>query len=361
MNYKRLLFLWLLMVMFSGGIRAQTYTDHIVRSSKISAKSSVEVYNKYGKVHVRTWEKDSVRFEVDLRIHTSSYDKLRKLKNQIDFDFTSTNYYIVANTNFTKSGGIFSDFVETIVPSNDVVINYTVFIPKNATLKIENKFGDIYIDDFYGNLDIILSNGNLKANDLSGNTLLSINTGHGVVNHLEKGKVDISYSEIELKDVGKIDLETKHSEVYISKAKILKVDSKSDKYNIREVDKVIGEGNFTRLTIERLFEEINFSNKYYGITIESVNSGFSFINIVSEYTDLDVVFDKGVNYNLDITHHEDVHLTYPSSLSRLETKTIDSDNKLLITYGPVGQYVKTNSPKVKIVAEKKCYVNIIQK
>ena len=53
MNYKRLLFLWLLMVMFSGGARAQTYTDHIVRSYKISAKSSVEVYNKYGKVHVR--------------------------------------------------------------------------------------------------------------------------------------------------------------------------------------------------------------------------------------------------------------------------------------------------------------------
>jgi hypothetical protein len=333
----------------------------MIRSYHISAKSSVEIYNKYGKVHVRTWEKDSVRFEVDLRIHTSSSDKLRKLKNQIDFDFTSTNYYIVAKTNFIKKGGVFSDFVETIVPSNDVVINYTVYIPRNTTLKIENKFGDVYIDDFSGNLNLFLSNGNLKANSLSGNTFLKINTGHGQINQINKGKIELSYSEIDLKEVGKIDLETKHSEVYIAKANHLKVSSKSDKYNIREVNNVSGSGNFTKLIIEKLFNEISFSNKYYGITIESVSSGFSFINIVSEYTDLDIIFDRGVNYNLDITHHEDVHLTYPSNLSKLETKSIDADNRLLLTYGPVGSNVKTTSPKMKIIAEKKCYVNIVQK
>jgi hypothetical protein len=64
---------------------------------------------------------------------------------------------------------------------------------------------------------------------------------------------------------------------------------------------------------------------------------------------------------LDITHHEDVHLTYPANLSKLETKSIDEDNRLLLTYGPVGSNVKTTSPKMKIVAEKKCYVNIVQK
>jgi hypothetical protein len=360
MNYKRLLFLWLLMVMFSGGTWAQTYTDHIVRSYKMSAKSSIEVYNKYGKVHVKTWEKDSVRFEVDLKIHTTSSEKLRKLKNQIDFDFTSTNYYIVAKTNFTKSGGIFSDFVETIVPSNDVVINYTIYIPEYAALKIENKFGDVYIDDFTGNLDLSLSNGNLKANSLLGNTTVNINTGHGVINKIEKGRIDVSYSEIEMKNIGKIDLNSKHSEVYIAKANEVKINSKSDMYTIREVYQVQGNGNFTKLIISKLFKEINFSNKYYGITIESVDSGFNFINLVSEYTDLDIMFEKGVNYNLDITHHEDVHLTYPASLSRLQTKSIDEENKLMLTYGPVGPNVKTTSPKVKIVAEKKCYVNIIQ-
>lgn len=361
MNYKRLLFLWLIIVMFSGGARAQMYADHIVKNFKISERSSVEVYNKYGKVHVRTWDKDSVRFEVDLRVQASSSDKLKKLKNQINFDFTSTNYYIVAKTDFTKSGGIFSDFFETIVPSNNVIINYTVYLPKNATLKVDNKFGDVYIDDFEGNLGLVLSNGNLKGNNLIGNTSIKLTTGHGVINKIEKGKLDISYSEIELKEAGKINIDSRHSEIIINKGKNIKVHSKSDKYDIKEINKISGEGNFTKLSIEKLFEEIVFSNKYYGIAIESVSSKFSFINIESEYTDLDIVFEKGVSYNLDITHHEDAHLMYPTSFSKLETKEIDSDNRLKLTYGPVGAGATTTSPKVKIVAEKKCYVNIVQK
>ncbi len=85
MNYKRLLGLWLIIVMSSGGTWAQTYADHIVRNFKISAKSTVEVYNKYGKVHIRTWDKDSVKFEVDLRIQTSNSEKLNKLKKEQDY------------------------------------------------------------------------------------------------------------------------------------------------------------------------------------------------------------------------------------------------------------------------------------
>lgn len=347
--------------MFSGGSWAQMYSDHIVRNFKISEKSSIEVVNKYGKVHVRTWEKDSVKFVVDLKIQTTSTDKLKKLKNQINFDFTKTNYYIVAKTDFVKSGGVFSDLFETIIPSNDVSINYVVYIPKSATLKIENKFGDIYIDDYYGNLDIILSNGNLKANGIYGNSNISITTGHGVINEFKNGQIDISYSELEIKDAGRIDLDSRHSEVYLSLVDVAKVVSKSDKYIIGEINKIKGEGNFTKLQIENLHNEINFSNKYYGIAIDKINSSFNFVNISSEYTDVDLVFEAGVKYNLDITHHEDVHLVYPIALSKLETEVFDADEHMLMTYGPVGTGVTPTSAKVKITATKKCYVNIVHR
>ena len=139
MTCKRRFGLWLVIFLLSAAARAQTYTDHIVRNFKISPKSSVEVFNKYGKVHIRTWENDSVKFEVDLRIQTSSNEKLNKLKSQISFDFTNTNYYITAKTTFNKSGGVFSDVVETFVPSNEVSINYVIYIPASTTLKVENK------------------------------------------------------------------------------------------------------------------------------------------------------------------------------------------------------------------------------
>lgn len=359
MMYRRLLFLWLLTVMFVGYARAQVYTDHIVRNFKVSDRSVVEVTNKYGKIHIRTWDKDSVKFIVDLKIQTSNPQKLQKLKSQVDFDFTSTNYYVVARTKFSKSGGVFSDVVETFVPSNTVTINYTIYLPKSTNLKIENKFGDVYLDDLSGNLTLKLSNGNLKANHLAGYTTLNIASGDGMVNKMDKGKVTVAYSDFQIRDCGDIEFDTRSSRIEIRKAKSLKVYSRRDKYFVDAAGLLIGDGNFTTIELGELNKELNVDLKYGEVRVERIAKDFSLINILSAYTDISLYFKTDASYNLDITHHEDVYLMYPTKIKSLETKKLDDDTNTKLTYGMVGNPKVSAVPKVKILAEKKCYLSIV--
>lgn len=359
MNYKRVLFIWLVMVVFSGELMSQAYTDHIVKSFKMTQKSSVEVSNKYGKVHVQTWDKDSVRFIVDVRLQTTNTQKLHKLKNQINFDFTSTNYYIVAKTEFNKTGGVFSDMVESLVPSNTVTINFMVFLPKSATLNIENKFGDVYIDDFYGNLDVNLSNGNLKGNYLKGNTSIDLVSGGATVYKIDKGSIKVGSSDFEIREAGNLNIESRSSRIEIRKAEKVRITSKYDKYFIDEIKEISGDGYFTSVHLSKLRSELSSTLKYGEISIENILSTFSLINVNSTYTDIELQFAEGAQYNLDITHISDAHLTYPSGIKKLETKELG--DKMLLTYGLVGANTATNVPKVKIVAEKKCYINIIHR
>lgn len=361
MNYKRFLYLWLVIVMFSGGLRAQVYTDHINRAFKVSPKSSVEVFNKYGKVHVVTWDKDSVMFQVDLRISTNNEQKLEKLKNNISFDFTSTNYYVVAKTTFARSRGIITEFVDAFVPSNSVVIDYIVYIPRQATLKIDNKFGDVYIDDFSGNLDLTLSNGELKANYLSGNTSIKLNSGDGVINRVDRGKIYISYSDLMIKQATKIDIESKSSVITVNKGENLRINSRRDKYFFEDLKEISGDTYFTNLKIGNLKNEASLQFKYGGIIIEQIQRNFGLINIHSEYADIDLFFVKGSAYNLDISHHQDVYLKIPSSMAETQTEELNKEDKMMLTYGKIGSNVTVNSPKVKIDATKKCVINIIHK
>jgi len=361
MNYKRLLFLWLVIVMFSGGVWGQEYSRSFVKEYKVSGKSTVEVYNKYGKVHVVTWNKDSVRFEVELRVSATDQKKLDKLKSNIDFDFVSTNYYVIARTEFTKSGGIFSDMVETIIPSNNVSIDYVVYLPSNTNLKLENKFGDIYVDDFNGNLDLFLSNGALKANKLVGNINIQLNSADAMVNEVKSGVINLRYSDIEIRHANKLDFDTKFSKVNVDNAKQLKINSRRDSYQIREVGILSGKGDFTKMNIERLTSNLNFSNKYYSLTVEEINPKFNIINISSELTDVELYFTRETSYSLDITHHPDVFLSYPKEKSKLETKELNDEDKLLLTYGTIGNSKQPNLPKVKIFANKKCFINLRQR
>lgn len=359
-------FVFTVLFAFLTEVRAQTYTDsrRIVKTFKVTPSTTVDITNKYGKIHVVPWNKDSVKIEVNLMIKSSSHSKINKIKSNIDFDFTQTNYYIVVSTVFgTKYNTILSDLknlAETFLTvENQVTIDYTIKMPSWTNLKIENKFGDIFIDDLKGDLDLKLSNGDLKANNLTGSANISINYGDGVINYLKDAKLFISYSDLLLKKADKITLDSKSSKITLNTINVMKTKSRRDKYYITESAKLYGDTYFTDVYITRLEKELSFDLKYGNISIETIPQNFSLINISSEYTDIDLIFQKNTSYQFDLTHNNDIVLNYPRDISNLKEKLVDEEEDQYLVYGNIGG-MNTNS-KLRITALKKCYIKIIHK
>jgi len=358
---RTVLYLWLVLFLYPGGVAAQVYTDRKVRNFKVTENTVVEVSNKYGKIHVITWDKDSVRFEVDLRLSTNSYQKMDKMRENITFDFTGTKAYVVAKTTFSNQAGVISDFVDAFIPSNQVSINYMVYLPDYVSLKIDNKFGDIYIDDYNGRVDLTLSNGDLKANKLSGSPRIILSSADGVINSISNGKVYVSYSDLEIKESSGLYLDTKSSRVTLGKGFNVDIDSKRDKFQIGTVRELSVNGYFTSVHTDFLIKQLNCTMKYGDIEINDIADAFSLINIESEYTDIDLYFGRSTSYNLDIVHHNDVLINLPASLARIETKVMNEDENLMLTFGRIGTTAIETSHKVKIRAPKKCNINIIHR
>ncbi len=361
MIYRTVLCLWLALFLDPGGVSGQVYSDRKVRQFKVSEKTSVEVSNKYGKIHVITWDKDSARFEADLRISASNYQKMDKLRDNINFEFTATKTFVVAKTVFTNQATIISDFVDAFIPSNQVSINFMVYVPEYVSLKIENKFGDIYMDDFDGALELILSNGDLKANKLSGTPVVRLSSGNGTINSINDGKVYVSYSDLQIKNAGKVFLETRSSVLTVDQGNDLTIDSRRDKYMIGRINELSATGYFTVLNIENLHRELRCALKYGNIDVRQINDAFSFINIDSEYTDIDLYFERGTSYNLDISHHYDVYINLPANLAKIETQVKNESERIMLTYGRIGTSATETSHKVNINAPKKCNINIIHR
>ena len=364
MNYNKFVTLLLLALFFTSALTAQIYTRKISKSYKVNSSTTIDIFNKYGKVHVVTWDKDSVKFKVNLTIQTSNESKLTKLKQNIGFDFTGTDYYVIAKTRLgKKSGGVFTDLKDiagTIISSdNKVTIDYLVYIPLYANINIENKFGDIYTDDLEGSVNINLSNGDIKANNLNGNSVISLSSGDGVINYMRDGRITVSYSDLTVKTANKLHIDSRSSKIYIDKADYLKSISRRDRLYFQIINDLYGDSYFSDFTLQRLNNELNYNFKYGNLSIALINRYFSFININSEYTDLDLIFEKGSAYIIDILHHQDVILNIPAHLSKTEQKVIDEDDQLLSTYGTIGY--GNPASKVKINAPKKCIVNIVHK
>lgn len=75
-----------------------TETKQINKRFKLTKETQVEITNKYGKIKINTWEKDSIIFDIKIRVEDKKLSRLEKLVSEVDFDFVNSEHYVTART-----------------------------------------------------------------------------------------------------------------------------------------------------------------------------------------------------------------------------------------------------------------------
>ena len=171
--------------------------------------------------------------------------------------------------------------------------------------------------------------------------------------------MEASYADVRIRDAKALIIESKSSNVNVDKTKMLKINSKRDKYVVGEVDNFMGETYFTDIQTQQLTKDLNLNLKYGNIYIQNIVNGFSLVNINSEYTDIELFLQRGTSYQLDITHSPDVYLRLPSENADIQEKVANEETKEMLTYGKIG--TAETASKLKLSAMKKCNISIVQK
>jgi hypothetical protein len=209
-------------------------------------------------------------------------------------------------------------------------------LPPSISLKIENKFGNIYTTDHQGKISIVLSNGDLKVNDLKGNSDLNISFGNATINSLASGKLSLNYSELELRNAANLVVESKSSTLNIETIDNLTINAKRDKYNINQLSTMNGKSSFSYLTIKSFKSDLTLETDYGKVSLEKINPEFKLINLTTSYTDLLLKLPANSSFTTNISHNSSTQITAPESYSGLKPEIIDKKADLYRTKGMAG-------------------------
>jgi hypothetical protein len=351
MKYKLII---LLSILVSSSSYAQIIdAKHIEKRYKVSESSVVEISNKYGKVHIIQWDKDSVEFNIDVKVRGSNEEKVNKLMKTVDFDFTATKYYVIAQTHIkTGNSGFIGDIIniaESLANSDSYVeINYVVMMPSYIELKIDNKYGDVYIGDQFAPFKLNLSNGNFKGNKLTGDLDVTMKFGDATIREIQKGVINISYGSLEVDDAHELRVESKSSKIDIDGVELLRIDSRRDKINLKEVNIIRGTTNFSDIWIYQLYESTDLNMTYGSVNSDNTSNAFSLIKLVSSYTDVNLFFEAGSSFIMDLKLRE-TPVNYPKEMADIMENMVNKEEKRSIMTGTLGANPKS---QVKIEAER---------
>jgi hypothetical protein len=353
MNYKTILTVSLTLLIFRS-LSAQSNSElrSFIKTVPVGKETTLEVTNKYGTIHITPWNKDSAYIRAEVKAFAGSQSKLNKMYEGITINITDTRYIVRAQTDFTQNiNMLFESFKgmtnKLISYDSRVEINYYISIPEYLNLKIENKYGDVYMEDNTGTLSVSVSNGSFKANSLGKGSSLNLTFCDASVNSITSGNIDASFSEISIGETGDLSINSISSRYDIKNAGIIRSESRRDKFFIGNIETLHGNSYFTDYKVNNLKKELNLTTRYGSVNAGLIEKGFETININSGYSDISLDFEESSSYNLDI-RHINAFLVLPDKNIKTEQKALNEEKKEFMTYGTVGR--NPGSAKVKIDA-----------
>ncbi|HUX59587.1 MAG TPA: hypothetical protein VMV77_21635 [Bacteroidales bacterium] len=353
MNYKPIIAVILILLIFCS-LSAQSDSEmrSFIKTVPVGKESSLEVSNKYGTIQITPWNKDSVSIRAEVKAFASNQSKLNKMFDGVKVNITDSKYVIRAQTEFTQNiSMLFESFKgmtsKLISYDSRVEIDYYINIPEYLNLKIENKYGDVYIENNTGNFSVSVSNGSFKANSLGKGSSIKMAFCNATINSLTSGKIDASFSDISIGETEDLSINSISSRFDIKNAGMVNIESRRDKFFIGNIETLMGNSYFTDYKVNILKKKIDLTTRYGSLNADLIEKGFEGVSINSAYSDISLEFDHSSSYNLDI-RHINAFLVLPDNNIKTEQKVLNEDKKEIMTYGTVGK--NQGTAKVKIDA-----------
>jgi hypothetical protein len=350
MRYKYLLFLLatvLSAMHTNAGAQNVTESRTLQKSFEAREGMSLDITNKYGKVHLSPSKNDSVYIRIELNASASNKQKLRKLVDGVSFNLAASNHYIIAETKFSSGPANLIESIRTLTNNlissgSRLVVDYYVAAPEFMVINLDNRYGDIYIESTDADLNISASNGVIKGEDLWGNNKFDLNFCNISIGSVKQAQVKISYGELNIERGDMVDIRSSSSKIELGDIESLVSDSRRDRFFIKKVSSIEGSAYFTDYTIDLLSEKLNLNTRYGKLRVEQIPYIFKLISVESTYTDIYLTADNETAFELD-ARLTSCYSSIPEEWV-IEETTLSAERDEYLYSGQVG-----SSPKSKII------------
>ena len=243
-KYSMLLIAFL---MFSFSTEAVEKERLVKKTYKVDSKTELKIKNSFGKVEVESYDGNEISIEVRIWAKGSSEKKVSKFVNSIDIDFDESRDEIEVVTSSISNNGKVKKFV----------VDYTVRIPVENYLKIENSFGNVTIGSHKGVVKLNVRFGNIKAKNITNNeNKIDLQFGNGTINKYGSGEIELQHSNLDINSVLDLNLDSEFSN---TKAKEV----------VRTIKAEVSHGSLDVKTLYSKFESIKIEAEFSQIDLKT--------------------------------------------------------------------------------------------
>lgn len=290
LKFKTAMLFLLLFVAFNG---KADYEKKIHKAWGIDKVEAFKIESKFSNINFVDGRNDSVTVDILIEIKHPSTNKAKELADEIDFVLYLKDGVVNAETRFDSKFRTNQDFQ----------ITYTVTIPNDRKLHVENKYGSVSLGKLIAGGFFDIKYGKIFGDQLRApegeNIEMDLKYTDGTFDQIDRLKLDLGYGKLSVDKISDGIFETEYSIVNVDELETAKIDSKYDTYSLGVAGKIYAESKFTGWKIDELTRLFAIVNQFGNIDINYVDEGFELIDINNQYGSIEAGISEQASYSLE--------------------------------------------------------------
>ncbi len=264
----------------------------INKSFNVNERSTLSITNKFGDVHINSWDKNVIEVEVTITARKRSESKAEEALESVRIDFDESSSGVEIET-FIR-GGINNRNGEKLT------IDYVINMPETNDLNAKNSYGTLYVDDISGKVYLKMAYGEIKVGELKGETEIKLSYGNGEVDKMGNGELYAGYSNLTIEEMGDVEITSQYSNLDIQKSKDISVSNKYGNMMVNDIQSLKGSSKYGKVAIRRLYNTLVLDIAHgSGVKVQWISKDFNWIDIDSSYSSSSLMFEKGFSAELE--------------------------------------------------------------
>ena len=320
--YKNSL-LCLAMVLMANIMLAQEKVSKTISETfEMTNAGELQVDNKYGNITIHGWSKNNISITVDIVTSHKKRENAQNLLDRIESNIkVMTDFITIRSEIAEKNKGFLAEYFSKANPfdfdRSNVQINYSIYLPVNAVVDINNKFGDVILEDWTGKLKIDVQHGDIWINK-----------------NLKNADIVLKYGKLKAKNIHFGSINLKNGSLSLGKSKDLRLYSSKDEITIDAVEAIHGALEFSNVALANLDDEIDLVMKIAEFKVSNIHSADAQINIQQQSSEI-VLNVQDFSFRFNATLEEGL-LRLPKTFENVETQMVDKGKRIRdikATYG----------------------------
>jgi hypothetical protein len=243
MIMKKILSFSLLFLLVLG---ANAQIDEKVKRSFETANSpELSIKNSFGDISIKKHKKKFIDVLVEINVVPQKSKDYEKVKGKVRVDINEAGDRLELTT-INELDGISTEQLE---------IDYTIYIPENTSLKIHNQFGDVWIEGTESNVYARVQHGDFFCGDIGG----------------KSNSIKVQFGELRLESIEDAELEIEHGDFRA--------------YTLKDVELEV---QFSDAEIKRVEGDVVIDMQHSDLSIDSVGIKLSKLDIDAQFSDIEI-------------------------------------------------------------------------